>query len=35
VLVVLATPVIVVSQLCGRWRRAIAARAAPQGITGR
>jgi hypothetical protein len=27
VLVVLATPVIVVRQLCGRWRRAIAVRA--------
>jgi hypothetical protein len=27
VLVLLATPVIVVQQLCGRWRRAIAARA--------
>jgi hypothetical protein len=27
VMVLLATPVIVVQQLCGRWRRAIAARA--------
>jgi hypothetical protein len=27
VVVLLATPVIVVQQLCGRWRRAIAARA--------
>jgi hypothetical protein len=27
--VLLATPVIVVFQLCGRWRRALAARASP------
>jgi hypothetical protein len=27
VLVLLATPVVVVQQLCGRWRRALAARA--------
>ena len=33
--VLLAAPVIVVFQLCGRWRRALAARASPHWTLGR